>query len=220
MSNIKSLLSWVLSLFIVLFASLIVYFIIKSAFIVYNYKPQNETWETSSITWVEIINIEDTTGTTDTGYIIPYIPDNIRDYIDYITIYGTWWDDFIEFFPKKPQIIRSSDKEENNAIMYDYVKRYSYKFNIKSNKIWYILFITSKEIPDNKDFFLALNWKVRWHIKKSSSLPVNNYNEYLYRLNAIPLVEWWTVAITKDTPMSAFIWEWWNYIKKIIVVFK
>lgn len=173
------------------------------------------------------------TGGTSSGSIsswsfndIVYPPEDPREYIDYITL-RAWilWKDYFVEYPAKPPIIRSATKVGNNDVMYTYVDRKSSVFTIpKSGRVWYIMFTTQKEIPNNKDFFLALNGKVLWHIKKNASLPVFDTNEYLYDMRDFPLIKGkrnlYDYVQWSNLTIAWFVGEPWNYVTKIVIVFR
>ena len=98
-----------------------------------------------------------------------------RDFLDYIINFGDAWKDYLMVVPPKPPVIHSSDKEENNKIMYSYFDKNVIIFDIPDN--WttpYILIKTKKEVSDNRDLFLWLDWKSMWAIRKDKSLPVHD----------------------------------------------
>lgn len=156
------------------------------------------------------------------------IPQEPRDFLWYI--YNNWieWIDYMAVEPPKQPVIRSTDKEENNKVIKNYFNKNRILFNIpKTDKIPYILIITNKEIPNNRDFFLWLDWTNMWPIKKEKSLIVNNTNEYLYPLYWI--IKAWLSPKTFDVKwhiennkldLNVFVWEAWNYVEKIIIFFK
>lgn len=158
------------------------------------------------------------------------IPSDERWYLDYIMKYGKAWTDYIVMNPPRPLIIQWV-KEENNKVMFKYLYNSKDKFDIpKTDKIWYVLFITNKEVPENRDFLLWIDWASVWWIRKKSSLPVYSYNEYLYPMKSVAMLnaKWKEYplnlydSIKKDNKLwlNAFVLEPWNYVEKIIIFFK
>lgn len=156
------------------------------------------------------------------------IPEDPRSYIDYILKNWKAGEDYITIDPTIPPIIRSADKQDNNSVMYSYVRKYSNLFTMPTGKTeWYVMFTTKKEIASNRDFFLAIDGNVRWHIMRNRSLPVFNDNEYLYDIKRINVTqdEWWVVSLlgyikNGKLMMTAFVWEYGNYVSNITIVFK
>ena len=160
---------------------------------------------------------------TNTWTVIVEVPSDPRGYIDYVI---KQWLSYISIDPVIPPIIRSSNKADNNAVMRNYVSTNSVQFNMGKRKTGYVMFTTKREIPDNKDFFLAINGKIVWHIRKTDSLDVRNENEYIYSIQSIPLVEgakkdlYDSVKSDWSLIMTAFVGEKGNYVQNITIVFK
>ena len=155
------------------------------------------------------------------------IPDDERWYLEYIIKNWTVWYDYISVEPPKPTVIHWT-RDDNNKVMYQYFSKNKITFNIPTtDKTPYILIVTKMEIPSNRDFFLWLDWQSMWAIKKEKSLPIYDYNEYLYPLYNI--VKAWYNWATFDVKshiknwklwLNVFVWESWNYVEKIIIFFK
>lgn len=177
--------------------------------------------EYSNTTWVitEVV-----TGFIDTWVID--IPNDPRWYADYIQEYGVAGVDYIIAYPIKAPTISSSDKNVNNSVMYKYLYSNRNIFTIPTTtKFWYVMFVTHKEIPSNKDFFLAIDGRVSGHIKRALSLRTYNEAEYLYQMNKIPLFEWTNINLYEKIDsgklsLNAFVWQQGNYVEKILIFFK
>lgn len=182
-----------------------------------------DTWNNNTTTWV-VIDI--LTWWTDTGSI--EIPNWAREYLDYILQYWVAGEDYIAVEPPRPPVIRSDDKQVNNDIMFSYLNKNRITFTIPTtDKKGYVMFVTYKEVPISRDMFLSINWWSKWAIRKNKSLPVAEVNEYLYRMNDVTIAwtDWWWVnlydyVVDNKLQLNAFVWEQWNYIKKIIIFFK
>lgn len=150
--------------------------------------------------------------------------------MDYIIDNGIAGQDYIIVNPPKPPIIRSSDKQENNAVMFSYLNKTKVIFTIpQTTKRWYVMFITNKEVPETRDFFLSIDWWSKGPMRKRWSLPVANENEYLYPMNAVAMISsnwrysynlYENISDNNKLRLNAFVWEQWNYVKQIIIFFK
>jgi len=185
---------------------------------------KNGMWSNWNSSWWTTIIIS-TWWTIATGdNILPTWP---REYVQYILDKWKPWIDYIVVNPTIPPIIHSKNKQDNNSIMYAYVNKYSNQFTVAEHKVWYVLFTTKYWISDNRDLFIAINWVIRWHIIQNKSLPVRNQNEYLYKIDTIPVTQWEWASINLNNYinnwkliMTAFVWEQGNYLQSITLVFK
>lgn len=190
------------------------------------------TWDITtgtSTTWFDVttgVVVEINTWEINSWTLLP--PEWIREYLDYVLQNWIAGIDYISVEPPRPPIIRSDDKQVNNQVMFSYLDRTKITFTIPNNqKKWYVLFITNKEVSDSRDIFLAINSISKWAIRKNKSLAVSDINEYLYALNHITMAgtDWkwinaYNYVINNQLQLNAFVWEQWNYIKKIIIFFK
>ena len=213
--------------FIILWIIFLVVSFIQSGSITRNNNTNPITWTVINNTWfnIEILswNINESTWAVE----VVKIPDDERWYLDYILKNWVAWTDYISVEPPKPTVIHWS-KEDNNKIMYQYFYKNKITFDIpKTEKTPYIMIVTKKEIASNRDFFLWIDWKSLWAIRKDKSLPVYDYNEYLYPLYSITKAWYnWQIFDVKShvnnwkLRLNIFVWESWNYVEKIILFFK
>lgn len=156
------------------------------------------------------------------------IPESPRDYLNYLLEHWVAWTDYIIATPPKPPVIYSSNKEENNAIKDAYLARTKVTFTLpETDKQGYVLFVADREIPDNRDIFLAINGQSLWAIRKNKSLPVAEYGEYLYPMDKVVIAggngrarNLYDYVNNNELWLNAFVWEKGNYTKKIIIFFK
>lgn len=187
-----------------------------------NNLPVHNTWLDFTTTWVEQGVL---TWWVFTWSLMPKSP---RGYVDYTLKNWKAWEDFVVIVPDQQPIIRSSEKEENNEVMFTYLWE-----NVSKVKVpdwvtgWYIMFTTKHEISDNRDLFLWIDWLSKGAIYKNRSLDVYNMNEYLYDLTSVPLAEFpYAPNLLKEFVrdwylyISSFVWERWNSVEKITIVFK
>lgn len=171
-------------------------------------EQQTTTWE--SITWITI-----------------EIPDDPRTYLDYIIQYGSWWVDYISIAPTNQPSMSSKAGNENTARMHDYLYKNRIRFDIPSlDKQGYIMFVTSKPVSNISNIFLWVDWLTIWRLNKKASLPTENQNEFLYKLNEIHLIWNNDYRFSKDFSwkksiyINAVVWEANNKIERIILFFK
>lgn len=156
------------------------------------------------------------------------IPESPRDYLNYLLEHWVAWTDYITAIPPKPPVIYSSNKEENNTIKDAYLARTKITFTLpETDKQGYVLFVADREIPDNRDIFLAINGQTLWAIRKNKSLPVAEYGEYLYPMDKVVIAggngktrNLYDYVKDNELRLNAFVWEKGNYVKKIILFWK
>lgn len=180
--------------------------------------PEDTTWATieqQTITWESIT------------WTIIDIPTDPRTYFDYIIEYGSWWIDYISIAPTNQPLMNSKAWSENTSRMHDYLYKNRIKFDIPTtDKQWYIMFVTSKPVSNISNIFLWVNGSTIWWLNKKESLSVENKNEYLYKLNHIPLIGNNDYNFPKDLSwktniyINAVVWESDNKIEKIIIFFQ
>lgn len=189
------------------------------------------TWEHTSTwnTWSNITILTwDISLTWENETWIVKIPESPRDYLNYLLEHWVAWTDYIIANPPKPPVIYSSNKEENNAIKDAYLARTKVTFTLpETDKQGYVLFVADREIPDNRDIFLAINGQSLWAIRKNKSLPVAEYGEYLYPMDKVVIAggngrarNLYDYVNNNELWLNAFVWEKGNYTKKIIIFFK
>lgn len=176
-------------------------------------------------TWA---TIEKTTWTwSNNTWVIIEPPKEPRLYLDYIIQYWSWWIDYIIKSPTNQPDMSSKAWSENTKRMHDYLYNNRIKFNIpKTNKKWYIMFVTSKPISNISNMFLWIDGLTIWWLDKKKSLSVDNQNEYLYKLNEISLIGNNDYRFSKDLSwksnvfINAVVGETNNKVEKIIIFFQ
>ena len=178
-----------------------------------NLSPIDENQHSSS--WVQLIET--------TGWAIP-IPDNPRDYIDYIMQYGQQGKDYFVIYPDKQPNITSSNKAENNNILWQYAYNYRYSVDLWDIKWGYIMFTTKRPVKDNRSLFLAIDGSSKGALSMSTKEDGYYDNEYLYSIRSIKA--WWYTLNLLDYIINSkliiwwYIGESWNGIEKITIVKK
>lgn len=178
--------------------------------------PSTTTWATIDIqTW-----------STNTWVVIE-LPTDPRTYLDYIIQYGSWWVDYISIAPTNQPSMSSKVGSDNTASMHDYLYKNRIKFDIPSlDKQWYIMFVTSKPVSNISNIFLWVDWSTIWRLNKRASLPTENQNEFLYKLDEMPLI--WNndyrfspdFSWKKTIYINAVVWEANNKVERIILFFR
>lgn len=138
---------------------------------------------------------------------------------------GVAWSDYISISPyKQPNMIWNTS-DENNKIMWVYLSKYKSEFTIPANKTnGYIIFITSKEIAEDRDMFLWIRWTTEWILYKNKSIKGAKSNRYIYNMKNISVANYknWINLFDKDInwkiQIGAFVGEKDNRIEKIIIV--
>ncbi len=180
----------------------------------------NTAWVISKeITWDAI------TGTIE-------IPNNIRDYLDEIVQSWKEWEDYIIVNLYNQPNLSSSLWKENNEIMHSYLYKNRNIFTIpKTDKVWYIMFVTEKIVSTDKNIFIWLDWQTVGWLNRLKSIEKWNVksNEYLYKLSEIQLI-WnnkyqfdkniYKEMIDNKISINWVIWEANNSLKQIIIFFK
>lgn len=146
-----------------------------------------------------------------------------REYLDYIMEHWEAWVDFFVATPTDQPNLKWKTSQENNEKMWSYLSNNKILFDLpNTDKQWYIMFITSKKVPENRDIFLWVDWKTVWHIRKEKSLTTKTDNEYLFQLDSIPIV-WYQKTWDENVygkSLNAVVWQANNKIEKIIIFFK
>ena len=95
------------------------------------------------------------------------------------------WKDFVSIVPaQQPNIDKS--KDENNKLIRTYLSKYKSEFIIPQTKTdWYIVFVTSKEIADDRWLFLGIRWKTEGETKKSKFINIWKSNWYVYNMKNV-----------------------------------
>lgn len=177
---------------------------------------ETSTWATIDIqTW-----------STNTWVVIE-IPQDPRTYLDYIVQYGSWWIDYISIAPINQPSMSSKVGSDNTKRMHDYLYKNRIKFDIPSlDKQWYIIFVTSKPVSNISNIFLWVDGLNIWRLNKKASLPTENPNEFLYKLDEIPMI--WNndyrfspdFSWKKTIYINAVVWESNNKVERIILFFR
>lgn len=174
-------------------------------------------------TWA---TIEQQTWSTNTWVVIE-LPTDPRTYLDYIIQYGSWWVDYISIAPTNQPSMSSKVGSDNTSSMHDYLYKDRIKFDIPSlDKQWYIMFVTSKPVSNISNIFLWVDWSTIWRLNKRASLPTENQNEFLYKLDEMPLI--WNndyrfspdFSWKKTIYINAVVWEANNKVERIILFFR
>ena len=174
------------------------------------------TWAIIELTWWVAI---------DTWVCIP-IPEDPREYLEYIMEDWEWGVDYIVATPTNQPKMNSKLWAENNEEMHQYIHRNRIRFDFDSKgKSWYIMFITTKAIPQSRNLFLWVDGVTIGWLDKKESLPTYAPNEYLYELNHIKYSWATNKSNYKDlshSPISinAVVWQANNKVEKIIIFFK
>ena len=158
---------------------------------------------------------------------ISEIPSDERWYIEYLQNNWKAWIDYISVEPPRQPVIHWQ-KDENNQVKNSYFLKNRITFDIpKIDKTAYIMIVTKNEVANNRDFYLWLDWQSMWPIRKDKSLPVYDFNEYLYPLYWIVKAwfNWETFDVKSHIKnwkldLNVFVWETWNYVERIIIFFK
>ena len=206
--------------------------ILWAIFIFFSYLQQKKT---NDLTEIITDNIDDTTWAVaqittwdtivNTWVSIP-IPEDPREYLEYIMEDWEWWVDYIVATPADQPKMNSKNSAENTEEMHMYIHKNRIKFDFDSkNKKWYIMFITTKEIPQSRNLFLGVDGVTIWWLDKKATLPTYSSNEYLYELDNIKYFWSWKNFKYKNLSKSpiyinAVVWQAWNKVEKIIIFFK
>lgn len=158
---------------------------IYTCFIAYNsYKIQKKMWDIKDTPGVIII-----TWNTDTWEETPTAPNDLREYLDYIMEYWEAWIDYFVATPTDQPSMNSSDSSINTENMHKYIHKNRISFDIQeTRKTWYIMFITTKKISNNRFLFLWINWKTIWRIDLTKNLILKDNNEYLFFYGWVPII--------------------------------
>ena len=178
--------------------------------------PEDTTWaDTETSTW------------TSATWVIIEPPNEPRLYLEYLIQYGSWWIDYIVKTPTNQPAMNSKAWSENTARMHTYIHENRIRFNIPTQeKQWYIMFVTSNSVSNISNIFLWVDGSTIWRLDKKESLPVENQNEFLYKLNDILLIGNNDYRFSEDLSwkasiyINAVVWESNNKVEKIIIFFK
>lgn len=186
------------------------------------FQSLNDIWDTHSLSGsIDTWNIINT-------WNIENIPTDVRWYLDYMIKYWTSDVDYFSRVPEWQPNLNSSIWSDNNIIMHDYLNKNRIKFNIPNTaKKWYIMFVTSSKVPNDKNIFIWVDWKTIWRLDKNN-IPLETYNsnEYLYELDNLLLIGNWWYKFTKNLwnnptlSINAVVWQSNNKVEKIIIFFK
>lgn len=217
---------------------IILIYIAITLFIAYNIKEislyindhiivSNKPIESNNTTWVvaEIITWDNKTWVIET-------PNNIRDYIDRAISDWKAWIDYIVVNPLNQPNLSSSLWKDNNDIMHSYLYKNRNIFSIPdTDRVWYIMFVTTKRVKSDRNIFVWLEWQTIWRLDRNVSLEKWSVksNEYLYKLSKIDFIWNNSYRFTKDIykemknnkiSINAVVWESDNKVEKIIIFFK
>ena len=90
------------------------------------------------------------------------------------------------YIPETQPIINSKTSEENNEKMRKYLRDNRIEIDTKGKV--YIDFITDKEIQENTNIFIWIDWKTIWRLDKSKRIKTENPKEFLYQISSIDLI--------------------------------
>ena len=90
------------------------------------------------------------------------------------------------YIPETQPIINSKTSEENNEKMRKYLRDNRIEIDTKGKV--YIAFITDKEIKENTNIFIWVDWKTIWRLDKSKRIKTENPKEFLYQISSINLI--------------------------------
>jgi len=151
------------------------------------------------------------------------IPEDIREYMDYIMENGEAWVDFFVATPTNQPNMNSSDWNKNTENMHKYLYSNRISFDVnQSDKQWYIMFMTSKKISNNRNLFMWINWKTVWRINLDKKIEWTEDNEYMFKYDKLPII-WNNYSWDEDLNwkwINAVVWEAYNKVEKIIIFFK
>lgn len=189
--------------------------------------PSVTTWTISDIqnsTWTVEIN-EPNVFTWEAGVYME-IPNNPRDYLDYLLEYWTWWYDYFVSTPSNQPNMNSQASTENTSIMHNYIHKNRIRFDLgNQNKKWYIIFLTKIPVSNISNIFLWVDWKTIWWLDKNKRILTQQENEFMYELDKVYLI-WnnnyhFSENLNKPViSINAVVWQADNKIEKIIIFFK
>lgn len=211
--------TWIIVIFFII---TILIFACKSFYIAWNLYHSN-----ISIKDTDWVVLQTFTGELEDNNEISIDINNPRDILNYQMEYWTWWIDYIVASPINQPKLDSKNASENTKKMHQYLYQNRLNFEIKDKtREGYIMFITTFPVKDTNNIFLWLDWKTIWWLNKEQKLKTENDNEFLYSLKNIELI-WnnqykFSEDLSDKTTISinAIVWEYWNYIEKIIIFFK
>ena len=111
-----------------------------------------------------------------------------RAYIDYIRDLWELWVDYFVLKPSPQPLFDGKSKEENNAILFDYLRRQKSEIKVPADaKGGYIMFVLERPLMNDYDIFFGIDGKSQWPLIKSKTLARSNNNEYLYLLTGLAI---------------------------------
>lgn len=152
-----------------------------------------------------------------------------RELLNYQLENWEWWKDYIIVTPNPEQPkINAKTSAENNERMRSYIWNNRITFDINTERKWYIMFVTTKQIKNSTNIFFWLDWKTIGRLDKTSQNKIDTEyeNEFLYPLDHIDLVWNNNYRFTAETTwkdklsINAVVWEDNNKIEKIIIFFR
>ncbi len=134
--------------------------------------------------------------------------------------------DFISIVPTEQPNINQETKTDNNKIIRTYLSKYKSEFIIPETKTnWYVIFVTSKEIIDDRWLFLGVRWKSEWEMKKSKFIDIGKPNWYAYDMKNVWVGNYknWLNLFDLSRNWKIQVWgvvsENGNKVEEIIMVF-
>lgn len=204
-------------------------------FVFFNNTIQNTTQTGSTSTWTT------QTGSIATGSIATedfskndYIATlksitGTVDRIRYILSFWSNWTDFVLQNTTIQNLLLWNTKSLNNILLHSFLQKYQYPFSITQSG--YLVIVTQKPIPANKDMLLAINGKSIWSINKtidganfiSDLVKDPNGTLFIFPVNNIKVVQpdRISVDLTKyrnPLTLSVAIWENWNSVQSLAIV--
>lgn len=135
------------------------------------------------------------------------------------------WKDFISIVPTQQPNINQS-KDENNKLIRTYLSKNRSEFTIPETKTdWYIIFVTSKEIVNDRWLFLGVRWKTEWEADKSKFIDIEKSNWYVYDMKKVFIGNHknWLNLFDLSRNLKIQVWgvvsEENNKVEKIIMIF-
>jgi hypothetical protein len=136
------------------------------------------------------------------------------------------WKDFISIVPAKQPNINKEFQDDNNKLIRTYLSKYKSEFIIPETKTnWYVIFVTSTGIADDRWLFFGVRWKSEWETKKSKFIDAGKSNWYVYDMKNVWVGNYknWLNLFDLSRNWKIQVWgvvsEDGNKIEEIIMVF-
>lgn len=154
---------------------------------------------------------------------VPGTPSDPMWYIDHQMKYGVEWKDFFVIYPEEqPNLIYKTAQDNNEKILRPYGNDYIYWVSVWDAKGWYIMITTNKSVSSNRSLLLILNGKTMWAMNRSTSLPSDYDNQYIFDMSNISV--WWYNINMFDYKknwtiyLNASVWERDRHVDQIVIV--